>query len=143
MSFHLLVQRDNYTLKSTTGKMFLNGEYFGYTLEDTSRGSNIKIAKHTCIPEGTYEVHLTMSTRFKREMPMVYNQGNGYELRAQGISFKGIRIHGGNRAENTEGCILLAKNYLNEDLIQGSLEKELTKELNRLGGSGWVTIINR
>ena len=138
--FHLLIKRDGFTLKSTTGKMYLNGEYFGYTLEDVSRSYGVKINGNTCIAEGTYRVKISLSNRFKRDMPMIYSEDNGYELRGGGISFKGIRIHGGNTHKNTEGCPLVAENYINEDTIQGSLEKELTKRLKELGGEGFITI---
>ena len=122
--------------------MYLNGEYFSYTLEDVSRGDNIKIPKETCIPEGTYNVDITFSQRFQRDMPMIYNQPNGYQLKSKGISFNGIRLHGGNTNEHTEGCPLVAKNRINNDLIQGTMEKELTAELKKLGSKGFITIIN-
>ena len=141
MSFHLLVIRDTFTLQSTVGKMYLNGEYFGHTLEDVSRGDNIKIPGETCIPEGTYKVKSSMSSRFKRMMPMIFNQDNGYQLINKGISFKGLRIHGGNRSKDTHGCILVAKNRINDDLIQGTLEKKLTELIG--DSSGYITIINR
>lgn len=141
MSFHLLLIRDNYTLNSTTGKLYLNGRYFGYTLEDVSRGENIKIPGETCIPEGTYKVKSSISRRFKRIMPMIYNQTNGYELVNKGISFKGLRLHGGNRSKDTHGCVLIAQNKLDNDTIQGSLEKDLVKAIG--SGEGTITIINR
>jgi hypothetical protein len=143
MSYHLFLLRDTFTEKSTTGKLFLNGEFFGHTLEDTSRGRSIKLNAKTSIPEGTYLVNITLSNRFQRYMPMIYNHENGYQLDNLGISFKGIRIHGGNKAEHTEGCILIAKNRLNDDLIQGSLEKELTEKLKELGGAGYITVSNK
>jgi hypothetical protein len=143
MSFHLLLLRDSYTELSTVGKLFLNGDYFSETLEDVSRGDSIKINAKTCIPEGTYQVEVSLSNRFQRDMAMIYNQPNGYELVNKGISFKGIRIHGGNKHENTEGCILTAKNRINPDLIQGSMEVELTKKLIELGLKGFITVCNR
>lgn len=123
--------------------MFLNGNYFGYTLEDVSRGRAVKINAKTCIPEGTYLVKISRSHRFQRDMPMIYNNDNGYQLDNEGISFKGIRIHGGNTHIDSEGCVLLCKNRLNDDLIQGSLESNLTEELKRLGGSGYITVTNK
>lgn len=140
--FNLLLKRLSYTLKSTQGELFLNDEYFSYTLEDTSRGENIKIFGETCIPTGKYKVKLSMSSRFKREMPMIFTEDNGYELKNKGISFKGIRIHGGNDSADSHGCVLVAKNLLNPDLIQGSMEKELTDKLRELGGEGTLTVVN-
>lgn len=140
--FDLVLTRKKYTLKSTTGELYLQNQFFSYTLEDVVRGENIKIPAQTSIPSGVYRVSLSMSHRFQRIMPMVYTEPNGYELRNKGVSFKGIRIHGGNTHENTEGCILVAKNRLNDDLIQGSMEKELVKRLQDLGGDGILTVIN-
>ncbi len=143
MSFLLELKRDTYTLSSTVGKLYLDGKFFGHTLEDVSRGENIKIYGETAIPTGIYHVKLSISHRFKRIMPMIYTEANGYELINKGISFKGIRIHGGNRSKDSHGCILLAKNKINDDLIQGSLEDELTTKLQSLGGQGKIIVTNQ
>ena len=140
--FELELNRNTYTLKSTIGELYLNGEYFSYTLEDVVRGENIKIPGHTAIPAGRYRVKVTWSNRFKREMPMIFSEDNGYELIANGISFKGCRLHGGNTHLDTDGCPLVAKNKVNDDHIYGSMEKELTAALIELGGEGYITIRN-
>src|SRR5690606_14304558 len=101
---NLLLVRDTFTANSTTGRLYINGKYFCYTLEDVVRGYGIKVPGKTAIPAGTYQVMLTMSSRFNRLMPMLFTEENGYELKSGGISFKGIRLHGGNTHLNTEGC---------------------------------------
>ena len=74
-----------------------------YTLEDKFREQKgvpvceWKIPHETAIPCGTYPLIIDMSTRFKKLMPHILN--------VEG--FDGIRIHAGNTAEDTEGCILL------------------------------------
>lgn len=140
--FILELKRDTYTLQSTVGKMYLDGEYVGHTLEDVSRGENIKIFGETAIPTGTYRVALSMSGRFQRVMPMIFTEDNGYELINKGISFKGIRIHGGNDAKDSHGCILLAANRLSDNRIQGSLERVLTEKLQAIGGEGILIVTN-
>lgn len=102
---------------TTIGLMYLESELFCYTLEDVTRDE--KIYGKTAIDAGIYKVVLTRSNRFKRIMPLLLDVPK----------FKGIRIHGGNTHENTEGCILVAKRLLNDNTIQGSMEDGLTKRL--------------
>lgn len=102
---------------TTIGLMYLESDLFCYTLEDVTRDE--KIYGKTAIDAGIYKVVLTRSNRFKRIMPLLLDVPK----------FKGIRIHGGNTHENTEGCILVAKRLLNDNTIQGSMEDGLTKRL--------------
>jgi hypothetical protein len=107
------------TAKSTTGLMYVNGKVFCHTLEDVQR--DVKVYGATAIPSGRYPVVSTWSAHFKRELPLlVYVEG-----------YEGIRIHCGNKAEDTEGCILVARNLLNMDFIQGE-SKDLEQQLAKL-----------
>lgn len=84
----------------TLGKLFLAGSFFGYTCEDTDRHLELggeKLYGKTAIPRGRYQVVVSYSNRFKREMP---------ELLLVRY-FTGVRIHGGNDAADTLGCPLL------------------------------------
>ena len=143
MSYHLLLLRHTFTEKSTGGDLHINGDYFCHTLEDVSRGRGVKLYGRTSIPEGTYFVDVTQSTRFARLMPIIYNQANGYQVIARDIEFKGLRFHGGNTHLNTEGCVLVAFNRLNDDTIQGTAENQLTNQLIKLGKKGFLTIVNK
>jgi len=82
-----------------------------YTCEDPVRGNGDpntvakwKIKGDSAIPYGTYKVRRTMSSRFKREMRELQNVPG----------FAGIRIHAGNTAKDTEGCLLFGK-FINGD----------------------------
>lgn len=99
----LVLKRTDLTDKSTIGELFLDGEFVCYTLEDKVREdenknvSEWKIKGETAIPRGSYKLAWTMSNRFKE-----------YMLLLKGVpGFSGIRIHAGNWAHNTEGCILV------------------------------------
>jgi len=95
------LKRDDFEAKRTFGKLYIDGRYFGEILEDADRRlerGGVKVPGETAIPRGRYAVTVSMSRRFKREMPEV--------LEVPG--FSGIRIHGGNTEADTEGCPLLA-----------------------------------
>lgn len=57
------------------------------------------------IPNGTYEVRVTYSPRFKRMLPLV--------MQVPGRS--GIRFHRGTKPEHSKGCILVGAD--NEQLL--------------------------
>lgn len=133
-ALHLELKREKGTDKSTPGRLFANAHYFCYTLEDVVRGYGEKVDGKTAIPAGLYKVKLTHSTRFNRIMPMIYTEPNEYEVRKFGVSFKGVRFHGGNTSDNSEGCILVAHKRLNKDTIQITAESDLTALIEKHGG---------
>lgn len=100
--------KENYTIGNLycTG-VDLNGknsriienQYLCNILEDKFRGNDLskkKVKGQTCIPEGTYQIILTYSNRFKKNLPLLLNVP----------FFDGVRIHSGNNAEHSEGCLL-------------------------------------
>ena len=80
---------------ATIGELLVNDKHLCDTLEDRVRPEGEKVYGKTAIPEGTYEVKLTHSPRFKKILPEILNVPN----------FSGIRIHCLNKAEESEGCI--------------------------------------
>lgn len=90
----LLLKRKWLTPNSTIGELSLDGKFLCFILEDTVRPEKIK--GKTAIPAGRYQIIITPSNRFKRDLPLLLNVPN----------YEGIRIHVGNVPENTEGCLL-------------------------------------
>lgn len=76
----------------TLGELFIDGTFFAFTLEPDDVG-----VTHPAIPVGRYKVIINYSIRFQRLLPLVI-----------GVPGRlGIRVHPGNTARDTEGCILL------------------------------------
>ena len=133
------IDRDTFTPDTTAGQMSIDGKHFCYTLEDAARAEGVKIAGKTCIPAGQYTATVSMSGRFKREMVMLSNTDKEWIIESGGISFSGIRCHGGNDHEDTHGCVLVARNRISDDKIQGSMEQALTALVkNELAAGGVV-----
>lgn len=77
------------------GSLFIGDNLFCSTIEDEPRSK--KQMHKTAIPNGVYEVIINWSNRFKMYMPLLLNVPY----------FEGIRIHAGNTAEDSSGCILV------------------------------------
>jgi hypothetical protein len=104
--------------KNIIGDLFIDGVFFCHTLEDEKRSDGIKVYGETAIPDGLYDVKVTMSNRFKRLMPAILDVP----------MFKGIRMHGGNTSKDSHGCPLVAFNT-DYKRIWGTAEKKLTEKL--------------
>jgi hypothetical protein len=105
----IALTRKRLSEECTIGELTLPDGISFYTLEDKDRGLQsfmpvseiirIKRPGITAIPKGRYELCLNFSARFSRSLPLLLDVPG----------YAGVRIHSGNTAHDTEGCILLGK----------------------------------
>lgn len=101
----LELKRYYFKREYTIGRLFVDGLYYCDTLEDIPR--IVKVNNKTCIPSGMYKIIINDSARFKRKLPLLLNVPG----------FDGIRIHPGNTADDTSGCILVGENKVKGKVI--------------------------
>lgn len=94
----------------TIGKLYAGSEWLCDTIEDTDRGLSKdmpldaikakKIYGKTAIPTGRYKLSYTYSPKYKKMLPLL-----------GGVpAWEGVRIHSGNTAEDSLGCIIVGLN---------------------------------
>jgi len=97
----LKVTRSVFTDTTTLGKLYVDDDFYAFTCEDVIRdltdGCSAKVQDETAISYGKYKVIVNYSNHFKKERALLLDVD----------CFEGIRIHGGNTNEDTEGCILI------------------------------------
>lgn len=91
---NLLLQRLPSDEHRTHGDLYVDGQWFCYTLEDVVRP--VKIKGETAIPQGIYRVTLEHSPRFGPNTITIHKVPD----------YVAIRMHGGNDEHDTEGCPL-------------------------------------
>ena len=104
-----LLERDTFIAATpgregaTLGRLYYRNAFIGYTCEDQDRkmedNPKEKVRGLTAIPRGRYRLLLTFSQRFGVELPLLVDVPG----------FTGVRIHGGNTPEDSEGCILAGR----------------------------------
>lgn len=137
----LTLKRKVYAATFTLGMMVFGGFQY-YSVEDTVRPLSDctrttcvgKIDGVTAIPAGRYEIKDTYSPRFKKNM-----------LELQNVpGFQGIRVHPGNTAQDTEGCILLtAKPTPTGGTESRKAMEQFNKDVRAILARGervWITI---
>ena len=112
-------------------------KYFCDTLEPTWRDYEhgaYKVKGKSAIPEGRYAVVISYSPKFKQWLPILLGVPK----------FEGIRIHAGNTAKDTDGCILVGENKRVGEVINSrhwlyELKHRIVEAKDR-GEAVWITI---
>lgn len=95
----------------TIGRLTIDGEHAGYSLEDVVRPFGEKVFGETAIPAGDYRIEIRQSSKFIREMPYLVDVPN----------FTNVMIHWGNTTKDTLGCILVGTSMdTDAGMIMGS-----------------------
>ena len=137
---NVLLKRDRFGATQTIGRVFIDGKFECYSLEDTVReidGAPVeswKVPGATAIPRGRYPVKISWSNRFKKLMMEV--------LSVPG--FSGIRLHAGNTEKDTEGCVLLGDirfaTYIGASRIAVNRVYGKAKSALERGAEVWLTV---
>ncbi|MES2973348.1 MAG: DUF5675 family protein [Pseudomonadota bacterium] len=140
----LTLQRRPSFKGATIGELLHQGDRISFTLEDQIRQvpgrpvAEWKVHGQTAIPVGRYRITLETSPRFGPNTLTVW----GVE------GFTGVRIHGGNRHEDTEGCPLLGLHVTDRTIVGGAskpaveLVKRLVASDIAAGNEVWLDIMN-
>lgn len=93
----LTLIRDVETDYAVMGRLELNGQFICYTLENAKK----------LIPCGMYSVQNSRSPKFRRELPLIWNNAVP--------SKRGVRIHVGNYYHESSACVLVGMGRKVED----------------------------
>ena len=109
----LTLVRYTRTDEAILGSLYLNGAFVCYTLENAAKA----------IPCGMYTVQNSKSPKFKRELPLLHN--------AQVPARRGIRIHVGNTAKDSQGCVLVGMSRNGDRLTESTPAETMVTMLCR------------
>ena len=110
----LVLVREKRTETAVLGRLFIGSVCVAYTLENAAKA----------IPGGLYSLQNSKSTKFGRELPLIY----GDKVPAS----RGVRIHVGNNAvKDSSGCVLVGMGRNGEKLTESKLAETMVTMLCR------------
>lgn len=109
----LVLVREKRTETAVLGRLFIGSVCVAYTLENAAKA----------IPGGLYSLQNSRSTKFGRELPLIY----GDKVPAS----RGVRIHAGNSYKDSSACLLVGMGRNGEKLTESKLAETMVTMLCR------------
>ena len=110
----LVLVREKRTETAVLGRLFIGSVCVAYTLENAAKA----------IPGGLYSLQNSKSTKFGRELPLIY----GDKVPAS----RGVRIHVGNNAvKDSSGCVLVGMGRNGDKLTESKPAETMVTMLCR------------
>ena len=109
----LVLIRESVSGKAVQGRLFLNDTFIAFSLEIADK----------VIPEGVYSIENSVSPKFKRELPLVYNK----DVPAK----RGVRIHIGNSYNQSSACVLVGMGRKGDKLTESAPAETMVTMLCR------------
>lgn len=102
----ILVERFDSGSKDTLGKLYIDGKFYAYTLEDEKRV--VKVKGETRIPAGEYTLKLNKALTPLTEKYRAKYVWFKWHIEVTNVpGFQCVYIHIGNTEKNTDACLLL------------------------------------
>lgn len=102
----MILIREAITGDAVTGSLLVGHRKICCTLEN----------KKYLLPEGTYKLSVSNSPTFARDLPLIYND----KVKPN----RGVRIHAGNTAKDSRGCVLVGDSLVNGNTLTNSRKTE-------------------
>jgi len=102
----MILIREAITDDAVTGSLMVGHRKICSTLEN----------RKFLLPEGTYKLSVSNSPTFARDLPLIYND----KVKPN----RGFRIHAGNTAKDSRGCVLVGAGLVNGNTLTNSRKTE-------------------
>lgn len=109
----MILIRDNIIGDAVLGSLLIGGQKICETLEN----------KNYLLPYGDYKLNVSKSPTFGRELPLIYND----KVKMQ----RGFRIHAGNKASDSRGCLLVGFGRVNDTITDSRKAEGAITEIAR------------
>lgn len=109
----MILIRDNIIGDAVLGSLLVGGQKICETLEN----------KNYLLPYGEYNLKVSKSPTFGRELPLIFND----KVKMQ----RGFRIHAGNTASDSRGCILVGFGRMNDTITDSRKAESAVTEIAR------------